>query len=66
MLSSLAIPALLTRRWIPFDSLLATSLARRLASSLLLMSPGSAMILPGPVLYCSRTLFKASSRLPVM
>ena len=66
MLSSLAMPALLTRRWIPFDSFWDTSSARRFTSSLLLMSPGRATIFPGPVLYCSTTLLKASSRLPVM
>ena len=66
VLSSLAMPALSTSRWIPRDSLLASSSARCLISSLLDMSPERAMILPGPVLYCSTTVFNASCRRPVM
>ncbi len=66
VLSSLAIPALLTRRWMPWGSFRATSAARRFTSSLLLISPGRAMMVPGPVLYCSTTLFKTSSLRPVM
>ena len=39
--SSLAVPALLTRRWRPFGSFFSISATRRLVSSLLAMYPGS-------------------------
>lgn len=83
VLSSLAIPALFTRRWIPFCSLDSTSLTSLWISSFLLISPGKlnvslelgqtdshrityAIISPGPVLYFSTTVSRASLRLPVM
>jgi len=40
VLSSRAIPALFTKRWMPLGSWLSTSLARRLISSFLEISPG--------------------------
>ncbi len=62
---SRAMPALFTSKW-SLPSLDTSSPASLFTSSFELMSPGKATIEPGPELYFSTTLSRASSRRPVM